>query len=459
LPAISSSVPSGTWTGILGLGSTRLRLRFDFGANGAVTGFTLDQGDQSFPGLAMFSDGGKLRIEFDSIQAVYTGRQGNADRIDGIWSQGADTPFTLLRGEQGLNQPIEPLSDAALSALLRQCGAPALGAAAARRGGASRMWVAGRRAIGNAPAVTAADQWHLGSITKSMTATLIARLVDAGEIRWDLRVGDALNGIAPDMQPNYRDVTLRHLLSHRSGLPADLSTLQLAAFQFADAAEIRGQRRRYARLALGLAPMGPAESTYLYSNNGYVVAAAMIEAQLGASWEDLIRNYVFQPLCLRSAGFGPPDAGQFGPLQQPVGHTADLDARLLRLFGARGIRPLRPGTGEVTDNPRVLGPAGRVHMNLGDLTSYLEAHRDRGDFLRPGSWQTLHTPPFGGDYALGWVVRADGTRWHNGSNGSWYAEAEFHTDNGIVSAAVCNEARQPAQNAVGTSLLRAAAAV
>ena len=129
------------------------------------------------------------------------------------------------------------------------------------------------------------------------------------------------------------------------------------------------------------------------------------------------------------------------------------------MFGASGIRPLRPGLGETTDNPRVLGPAARVHMSLGDLLVYLNAHRDATDFLRADSWKVLHTPPFGGDYALGWVVRNDGALWHNGSNTFWYAEVAFRPADGISAAAVCNEARVAATLAVGTSLLRAAAAV
>jgi CubicO group peptidase (beta-lactamase class C family) len=461
LPTFAASVPrpTGTWTGILGLGSTRLRLRFELGADGSVICYSVDQDNQPIAGMASFGDGGMIRFAFDSLQAIYVGRMTNTERIEGVWRQGLETPLTLLRGEQGMNDFIAPLTQPALDAQLRQSGMPALGAAASRRGSPPNLWVAGRRSIFGAARVTANDQWHLGSVTKSMTATLVARLIEAGVIPWDLCVGDVLGAIAPDMHATYRTATLRHLLSHRAGLPGDLPSLQLTTFQLADFAEIRGQRRRYARLALKLNPAGPIESSFQYSNNGYVVAATMLETVLGVPWEELMRTWLFLPLCLKSAGFGPPDAGVFGKLRQPLGHSADLDAKLLRIFGARGIRPVRPELGEIADNPRVLGPAGRVHMCLPDLLTYLGAHRDRSDFLRPASWTTLHTPPFGGDYAMGWVLRSGGTLWHNGSNNFWYAEAEFNPQNGVAAAAVCNEARQPAQLAVGNSLLRAAAAV
>ena len=458
LLAAQESRLRGTWTAVLNLGSTHLPLRLDFATAGQATLFSIDQGNQPIDGKLTADDAGNVRIEFASIGAVYAGKQSSPDRIEGTWQQGGSQPLNFLRGELGLVDPIAPLGDVTLAKLQHDCGAPALAAAASKRNAAARIWVAGKRTIGLAPRVTVADQWHLGSNTKSMTATLVARLVDAGCIPWSLRVGDVLADIAPDMRPVYRDATLRHLLSHRAGLPADLNALQLLSFTLSGGRDLRGERRRYARLALALAPAGPIESTYLYSNNGYVIAAAMLECVLGTSWEELMRAHVFQPLGLASAGFGPPDAGIFGPPRQPLGHTADLDAKLLALFNG-GIRPVRAGLGETTDNPPVLGPAGRVHMNMADFVTYLSAHRDHGDFLRPETWNALHTAPFGGDYALGWMLRKDGVLWHNGSNTFWYAEMLVDRARGVVAASACNEARAPAQMAVGNTLLRAAVSV
>src|SRR5262249_51348721 len=133
---------------------------------------------------------------------------------------------------------------------------------------------------------------------------------------------------------------------------------------------------------------------------------------------------------------------------QPLGHVKkqNSDARQARPIGS-----------DVTDNPAVLGPAGRIHMSLQDLLRYLTAHRDRAPFLKPQTWPILHTPPFGGDYAMGWVVRKNGALWHNGSNTMWYAEAEFDAATGIVAAAACNDAESGL--AVGRALVEAAAAV
>jgi CubicO group peptidase (beta-lactamase class C family) len=454
--------PVGPWTGVLETGSRRLPLKVDLAAGGRATLYSLDQGNTPIAGRFQMDEAGRVHVTFKSIRARFAGVLTADERIEGTWQQGVDTPFVLQRGDLGLRataqRHFEPLDQSALDALRREAGAPAL-AATASRGGNERIWVAGRRSVGNTAAVTANDLWHVGSITKCMTATLVARLVEAGKVQWDTRVGEVLDDLVPDMNDAYRRVTFRHLLSHRSGMPANLPVTQFLSFVLGDAGDIRQQRRRYARLALEMKPGGAMESHYEYSNNGYVVAAAMLEKLLDATWEDLLQQHLFRPMGLRSAGFGPPDAGAIGGLQQPIGHVADATAKLLKLVGGGAIRGIRPGLGEVADNPRVIGPAGRVHLSLEDLLRYLRAHRDASDYLSAASWHTLHTPPFGGAYAMGWEVRSDGTLWHNGSNNRWYAEVMFNPRTGVVAAAACNESRTKATTAVGTSLLRAAAAI
>ena len=88
------------------------------------------------------------------------------------------------------------------------------------------------------------------------------------------------------------------------------------------------------------------------------------------------------------------------------------------------------------------------------MARYLSAHASRdGGFLSPDSWDRLHTPPFGGEYALGWVVTAPDRRWHNGSNTMWYAEAAFDTDGGRAAAVVVNDGELPVVRPVLSELL------
>jgi len=251
--------------------------------------------------------------------------------------------------------------------------------------------------------------------------------------------------LTPAMQAAYRSASFRHLLSHRAGLPKDIP-MQLFLNYSQDATNVRDERRSYAREALRMTPVGAQEATFLYSNNGYLVAGAMLEARLDATWEELVRTHVFEPLKLTSAGVGPP--GEQGKLTQPVGH----------FFHGGRLVPIRVGE-KFADNPYVLGPVGRVHMSLDDVLSYLAAHRDTLPFLKPDTWRTLHTPPFGGDYAMGWMVHPSGDLWHDGSNRLWYAHALFNKGRGAAAVAATNEGRPQRSATLEKTLLHALAAI
>jgi CubicO group peptidase (beta-lactamase class C family) len=230
-----------------------------------------------------------------------------------------------------------------------------------------------------------------------------------------------------------------------------LSLLKLGTFIVRGGINLREQRRDWARYALEMSPLGPAEKTYEYSNSGYVVAGAMLEAAFDKPWEDLLREQVFKPLGLKTTGFGPPRGAQ------PLGHKVEGNTRLIAsLFRSNAslIQPV-PDYEVSADNPPALGPAGTVHMSLDDTLTYLAAHRDRTNLLEPDSWRALHTPPYGGDYAMGWTVREGGALWHNGSNTLWYAEVVVDAAKGRCAVAATNEARVPAQQAVGAAVMRA----
>jgi CubicO group peptidase (beta-lactamase class C family) len=440
----------GTWSGVLDAGSHRLRLKLDFGADQTATISSLDQGNKPTPGRIKSWTADEIEVEFPSIRSIFAGRPIDDDRIEGAWHQGVVTlPLVLQRGEAGLAplaRPL-PLTKHRLAELRAQTGSPALAAACARRNALAQIWIDGERAVGTGIAVQESDLWHLGSITKSMTASLVGRLVDAGSLRWDETVAEVLGVAAPSMMDAYKPATFRHLLSHRAGLARDIPMEEFSKFS-REITDAREERKSYARIALSMAPIGPMTETFEYSNNGYVVVGAMLEAKLGKSWEELMREYVFEPLVLSTAGFGAP--GHKDATDQPVGHAKEAGSDALKAYFV--------GAG-LTDNPVVLGPSGRVHMSLQDLLRYLSTHRDRTDYLQPETWTTLHTPPFGGAYAMGWGVRSDGALLHEGSNTLWYAAVLVDAVTGIVAAAAANYGDLPKMMVVvGRTLAEAVAA-
>jgi CubicO group peptidase (beta-lactamase class C family) len=227
---------------------------------------------------------------------------------------------------------------------------PALGGAIVTSNGLDAIGVVGVRKAGTEIAATADDKWHLGSDTKAMTAVLIATLVEQGRLKWETTIEEAFPDLAVSMSPAFRKINLLELLSHRAGLPANLFWGLIPHTQI-----IREQRLASIKAASTAKLDSEPGTKYFYSNLGYVIAGAMAEGAADESWDDLINRILFQPLGMESAGFG--GVGTSGQIDQPWGHTADG-------------KPVKDN-GPDTDNPPVLGPAGRVHCTLSDWAKFI----------------------------------------------------------------------------------------
>ncbi len=210
---------------------------------------------------------------------------------------------------------------------------PAMGAAVVRSSGLLALGVVGWRKLGDATPVTIDDQWHLGSNTKSMTATLAARLIERGVLRWDSAVTDSFSFVSKTWQ----GVTLDHFLVHRSGAVANIGWhLQL-------------NRTVAVRTITANPPITKPGEAMLYSNAGYMMAGAMLEKVTGRTWEQLMTDELWKPLGITAGGFG--GMGTEGQVDQPWGHKP------------HGVVI---GNGPAADNASVMGPAGTVHMPLAD---------------------------------------------------------------------------------------------
>ena len=307
-----------------------------------------------------------------------------------------------------------------IEALRQQGNIPALGAAILNSQKVMAIAVAGnRRADCDTPAATD-DLFHIGSCTKAMTATLMARLVDAGKLRWNQTIGETFSDLRTTMHEAYYSVTLEQLLYHRGGLPEDREPdMGLQARLWALKGDRRVARRRAIALVLERPPATPPGSKMLYSNFGYMVAGAMAEQATGKSWEELMRLWLFEPLRMQRVGFGAPGSTGERP-DQPRGHLGS------------SCTPVEPGT-LFADNPPVLGPAGTVHCSLRDWARFVRLHLQlaRGKasvFLKAETAAKLHADPYKQGYAMGWGVAqpewAKGTLLiHAGSNSMWYAIA------------------------------------
>lgn len=325
---------------------------------------------------------------------------------------------------------------------------PALAAAAVREEKVIALGAVGFRKANDTVPVTTEDQWHIGSCGKSMTATLAAILVEDGKLRWDTTIGAAFPEWHDTMEPAWHQVTIEHLLTHRAGLPtAPPENLWRNAWN-ATGTPVE-QRREFVRGLLLRRPASVPGAKFMYSNQGYAIAGAMMESVTGQPWETLMRERLFTPLEMNTAGFGPPDPT--GTLSQPWGHRAASEIPV----------PVAPGKG--ADNPWAIAPAGMIHCSIGDLARYAGWHarsvRATARILGPASFERLHTPPAGGDYAFGWVVTqrdwAGGTTlMHNGSNTMWYTVMWLAPKKDLAFVAATNVAGKNAERGCDEAVAR-----
>jgi CubicO group peptidase (beta-lactamase class C family) len=301
---------------------------------------------------------------------------------------------------------------------------PSIAAAAVLDGELVAAGAAGVRRIDGPGKVTLDDRYHIGSCTKSMTATLAAIMVREGTVAWDTRVGEILG--EAEVHKDFRDATLEQLLSNSAGCPKDIPRDLMRSF-FSSGKAPDEQRLALAAEILSAPPVYEPGTGYEYSNAGFSIAGAMLEKLGGRPYEDLLSAKLFEPLGMKSAGFGAP--GERGKVSHPFGH-----------------RPLPVKPGPLGDNPPAISPAGRVHCTVGDWAKYASLHLGHGpdgllsdeerEFLRK---PRTETPPYG----LGWIAAertwAGGTCYtHAGSNTMWHAVVWLAPERDFAALAATN---------------------
>ena len=272
---------------------------------------------------------------------------------------------------------------------------PAVAAAVVRGTNIVAAGAVGVRKVGSPEQVTLQDKFHVGSCTKSMTA-LLAVFLDADDI---IRLTNSVAEILPDWKlPKEADaISLALLLQNRSGLGNDPDRkLWHKAYLASGAPDL--QRRRFLEEFLRSPLAAAPGDEYIYSNIGYALAGAMLEKAGKKSWEELLRERIFNRIDLESAGFGPPSMN--GHVDQPWGHTLK-DGKVIAK--------------EPSDNPPAIAPAGAVHLSILDCARYaafhLAAAQGKITELRPYR-DSLYNAPEGGSYGMGWIV--DKRTWARG---------------------------------------------
>ncbi len=286
--------------------------------------------------------------------------------------------------------------------------------------------VAGVRKLGQPGQAEMNDRWHIGSCTKSITATMVGILIEQEKLSWNTTIAETLPDLMDIIRPEYRNVTIEMLLSNRGGIRHEWDVPGLWDRLWKREGTPVEERRKMAEVMLSQPPkVTPGE--YFYSNCGFGIAGHMAEVIMGKPWEQLVRELVFEPLDMESAGFGVTWEGS--PPSDPWPHKEDGT-------------PVTPG--KFADNPPSIGPAGTIHASINDWAAFIIDHLKgsqgkNGRLLKAAAYRRLHQgQPIKNseqEYALGWIVVerpwAKGKRpgdmgrclHHAGSNNSWFAIA------------------------------------
>jgi D-alanyl-D-alanine carboxypeptidase len=286
------------------------------------------------------------------------------------------------------------------------------------------------------------DYFHLGSETKGVTSLLAGKLVEEGKIKWKSKLVDIVPELKDKIRPEYADVTLDKLLSHRAGIQPYTTSIAHKALPKL-VGTVSERRLQFAAFVLQQLPVSPPPGrTYAYSNAGYVLAALMLEHASGSSWEELVTT-AFGELKLRHL-IGFPNRHDE---RQPWGHRMQATSG-----GDSVLAPLGPTNRY--QGYDYMAPAMELSMPLPDFARLVQLHLKgllgQDNCLKSSTYQTIH---FGKpDYSYGWVVSGSTSRGglisiHSGTTRTFFIYTAIYPSQRVAFVAIANAGGNAAKKA------------
>ena len=195
--------------------------------------------------------------------------------------------------------------------------------------------------------------FQIGSQGKMWTATVLMQLVDEGLVDIDATVRTYLPEFAVADADVSAAVTLRHLLSHTSGIDGD---------NFADFGRGDDCLERYVASCATLEQTHPLGATMSYCNTGFSILGRVIEVVTGNVWDAVMRERLFDPLGLTHTGTLPEEALLH---RAAVGHVKPSPDASLQVAPVWML-------------PRSCGPMGLINSTVADVLAFAQLHLDAG---------------------------------------------------------------------------------
>lgn len=193
--------------------------------------------------------------------------------------------------------------------------------------------------------VTPSTQFAIGSCTKAFTSSLIGLLQKEGKVDLDKPVHNYLPELTFAKEALTKQITLRDMMCHRTGLPRyDLSWYLNASTRDS----------LVTRIAF-MEPTAPIRQTWQYNNFMFLAQGAVSEKLWGKSWEDNIREKIFTPLGMTSSHFSVRELAQNADASRGYGEVSEKDSKPLDYHSLDAI-----------------GPAGSINSNVTEMAQWLK---------------------------------------------------------------------------------------
>ncbi|KRA23434.1 hypothetical protein ASD65_02640 [Microbacterium sp. Root61] len=264
--------------------------------------------------------------------------------------------------------------------------------------------------------------FQIGSITKVWTSTIAMQLAAEGLLDIDQPIVEIDPSLAVGGAPGAA-ITMRHLLSHTSGLECDL---------LLDTGRGDDVLERYVEQVRDEPLMHEPGELWSYCNTGFIIAGRALELVSGKTWDQLVQERIISPLGLERSGTLPEQALLHSAA---VGHVHALG------------EPYRPA--DAWFFPRAVGPAGSVFTSVRDLAAFGRLHLAPSDVLAEEGLVAMRTEVIASEELVpgltGWGIGWGRFQWgedtvyiHTGGTIGQYAFVVVHPGSGSVIALLTN---------------------
>jgi len=260
--------------------------------------------------------------------------------------------------------------DLQVEALMREWSVPGLSLAVVVNGETRVLKGYGLRELGRPEPVDEHTLFALASTTKAFTAAALGILVDEGRLGWDDLVATRLSGFRFGDSAIARTLTIRDVLSHRSGYDRHDVLWHAFGYTRSEIVERTGRLR----------PSWGLRERFGYQNLMYVLAGEIVESVSGVPWDRFVEDRILRPLRMSRSATG--DQGL-----SALGNVAAPHAR--NRAGVVGLIPRR--------DAHNIGPAGSIVSTAADMAEWLKLHLASGvaggrRILSEGVVRAMQTP-------------------------------------------------------------------